>query len=105
MDAADLLITKPGGLTTSEALTKKLPLILSNPIPGQEDRNIEFLTNAGAALNITETFPLYNALFQFFDSPWRKELLDTAVSNLGKPNSVENIYEFIKTLEDIKTKD
>lgn len=105
MDAADVLITKPGGLTTSEALAKKLPLILSNPIPGQEDRNIEFLTNSGAALNITETFPLHNALYQFFDSPWRKELLDTAVSNLGKPNSVEDIYEFINTLKNTQTKE
>ncbi len=99
MDASDLLITKPGGLTTSEALAKKLPLILSNPIPGQEDRNIEFLTNAGAALSITETFPLYSALYQFFDSPWRKELLEASVLNLGKPNSVRDIYEFIQNLK------
>lgn len=44
MSAADMLITKPGGLTCSEALAKGLPLILTNPIPGQEERNVRFLT-------------------------------------------------------------
>ena len=45
MDAADCIITKPGGLTSSEALAKGIPMILSHPIPGQEDRNVEFLVN------------------------------------------------------------
>jgi len=49
MGAADLLITKPGGLTCSEALAKQLPLILTNPIPGQEERNVKFLTQRKAA--------------------------------------------------------
>ena len=42
MDASDFIITKPGGLTVSEAIAKKLPVILVDPIPGQEDRNREF---------------------------------------------------------------
>lgn len=95
MDAADLIITKPGGLTTSEALAKKLPLILSNPIPGQEDRNVEFLVNSGAAINVTETFPLESALFQYFDSGWRAELMMQAVGYISKPNAAEDLYEFI----------
>lgn len=98
MDASDILITKPGGLTTSEALAKQLPLILSNPIPGQEDRNVEFLVNSGAALCITKTFPLHNALYQFFDSSWRKEHMMTAVSRIGKPDSAENLYKVIENL-------
>lgn len=44
MSAADILITKPGGLTCAEALAKQLPLILTSPIPGQEERNVRFLT-------------------------------------------------------------
>ena len=47
MDAADCIITKPGGLTTSESLAKRIPMILINPIPGQEERNMEFLLNNG----------------------------------------------------------
>ena len=47
MDAADVIVTKPGGLTTSEFLAKGLPAIVLDPIPGQEDRNVEFLLNNG----------------------------------------------------------
>lgn len=95
MDAADLIITKPGGLTTSEAMAKRLPLILMNPIPGQEDRNQEFLVNAGVAMAVTKTFPLESALFQFFNCPWRRELMKEAVNHVGKPHSTRVLYEFI----------
>lgn len=50
MSISDLVITKPGGLTTSESLASKLPLIVINPIPGQEEENAEFLENSGAAI-------------------------------------------------------
>jgi processive 1,2-diacylglycerol beta-glucosyltransferase len=49
MDASDLLITKPGGLTSSEALAKALPMIITNPIPGQEERNARYLLKQGVA--------------------------------------------------------
>jgi processive 1,2-diacylglycerol beta-glucosyltransferase len=49
MDAADLLVTKPGGLTSSEALAKGLPMIITHPIPGQEERNSDFLLRHGVA--------------------------------------------------------
>src|ERR1019366_766977 len=49
MDASDLLITKPGGLTSSEALAKGLPMIITNPIPGQEERNARYLLKHGVA--------------------------------------------------------
>jgi len=49
MDAADLLISKPGGLTTSEALAKGLPMVMIEPIPGQEERNAQYLLRHGAA--------------------------------------------------------
>ena len=52
MDAADFIITKPGGLTTSESLAKGLPMITMNPLPGQEDRNLNFLVNNGAAIMV-----------------------------------------------------
>ena len=42
MDASDCILTKPGGLTVSECLAKCIPMVLINPIPGQEDRNTEF---------------------------------------------------------------
>lgn len=98
MDAADIIITKPGGLTTSEAMAKGLPLILLNPIPGQEERNMEFLVNAGAAMMISKTFPIETALNNFFECTWRRELITEAVSKMGKPDATENLYKFIDKL-------
>ncbi|WP_462410776.1 MGDG synthase family glycosyltransferase [Neobacillus sp. Marseille-QA0830] len=50
MSLADLMITKPGGVTTSEALAKELPLLLYRPLPGQEEDNAKFLVESGLAL-------------------------------------------------------
>lgn len=50
MSISDLVITKPGGLTTSESLASSLPMIVINPIPGQEEQNAKFLENNGAAI-------------------------------------------------------
>ncbi|GAA3407638.1 glycosyltransferase [Paenibacillus hodogayensis] len=50
MGASDLIVTKPGGLTTSEAIAMRLPMVLYRPLPGQEEDNAEFLTGSGVAL-------------------------------------------------------
>lgn len=50
MSISDLVITKPGGLTTSESLASSLPMIIINPIPGQEEQNAEFLEAEGAGI-------------------------------------------------------
>ena len=98
MDAADCIITKPGGLTTSELLAKRLPAIIMNPIPGQEDRNMEFLVNNGAAVAVTETFGVDEALFELLSHDWRLRLLKLSVSHLGKPNSTSVLCDFIEEL-------
>lgn len=99
MDAADCVVTKPGGLTTSEALAKGLPMIMINPIPGQEDRNVEFLLNNGAALKVSKTFPVDDAVYQLFSNTERLKTLKETVGFLGKPNSTGDFVEFIKTIE------
>ena len=48
MEVSDLIITKAGGLTVSEALTKHLPLLIFKPIPGQEVENAQFVQRVGA---------------------------------------------------------
>ncbi len=50
MSISDLVVTKPGGLTTTESLASGLPMVVINPIPGQEEENAEFLENAGVAI-------------------------------------------------------
>jgi UDP-N-acetylglucosamine:LPS N-acetylglucosamine transferase len=101
--AADAIITKPGGLTTSEALAKRLPMIIINPIPGQEDRNTEFLLNQGAAMAVTETFPLDEAIWQLLSSPRRIALMREAIEQIRRPNATRDICAFIRDLGDRNT--
>lgn len=103
MDAADCIVTKPGGLTTSELLAKGLPAVIVDPIPGQEDRNMEFLVNNGAAVMVTETFQIDEALYELLKYPWRLELLAESVKHLGKPDSTERLADFIEEKVSKKT--
>ena len=95
MDASDCIITKPGGLTTSEALAKNLPIIIINPIPGQEERNAEFLLNNGVAMQVTKTCPLDEVIFQFFFFPEKIENMKKNINLLRRPNSTHDICEFV----------
>ena len=95
MDASDCIITKPGGLTTSEFLAKELPAVIMNPIKGQEDRNAEFLVNNGAAIMVTKTFSLSEALYQIFNSPWRLDMLKDSAGHLSKPDSTKDLCDFV----------
>lgn len=65
MDQADVLVTKPGGLTVTEAIFKNIPMIIPFFIPGQEEENTEVLTQAGAAIRVhdyTELIDIINKL-------------------------------------------
>lgn len=98
MDACDCIITKPGGLTTSEALAKQIPMLINNPIPGQEDRNVEFLLNAGAAIKISSTTPIDEAVYQLFLDDERTKNMKASMKLLAKPNATADLVEFVKNL-------
>lgn len=103
MDAADVIVTKPGGLTTSEFLAKGLPAIVLDPIPGQEDRNVEFLLNNGLAIKVSDTFPIDEAVYQLLLHEWRLELLSTAAKFMGKPGAAADICSFVMEACEQKT--
>ena len=98
MDAADCIITKPGGLSTSEALAKKLPIILLDPIPGQEDRNKEFMLNNGLALYLSPTFPATEAIYQLMHFDYKMNLLKQNMEHIAKPDAVSALGEFMLEL-------
>ncbi|MBE6611825.1 MAG: glycosyltransferase [Ruminococcaceae bacterium] len=98
MDASDCIISKPGGLTTSEAMAKRLPMVIVDPIPGQEDRNTEFLTNNGAAMAVTHTTPLDEVIYQLLCDPRRLDVMRDAIEIIRKPNSTRDICEFTKQI-------
>ena len=94
MSASDCVVTKPGGLTTSESLAKKIPLIIVNPIPGQEDRNVEFLLNNGAAIATSEFLKLDEAIWICLSDEKRLESLRDAISQIRHPDALDRICEF-----------
>ncbi|MDD4564005.1 MAG: glycosyltransferase [Eubacteriales bacterium] len=95
MDAADCIITKPGGITTSEAISKGLPMIMVNPIPGHEMRNVEFMLNNGLAVYATKSFPLDEAVFTLLHHPKRINILRSSIDIYKKQHSAQNLCRFL----------
>ncbi len=69
MDQSDVIVTKPGGLTVSEALNKNIPMIIPFFIPGQEEENAEILVKAGVALKVNNSSELNEVLNRLIESP------------------------------------
>ena len=86
MAVADLIITKPGGLTTSEALALGKPLFILNPIPGQEAANSDFLLERGAAVKVNRVEDLPFRIEKLLGSKKLAEMAKAAKS-LGRPQS------------------
>ncbi len=92
MAVADLIITKAGGLTTSEALAMGKPLFILHPIPGQEAANSDFLLERGAAAKANRVEDLPYRIEQLLGT---KKLADMAkaAKALGRPNAARDICE------------
>jgi len=69
MGAADILISKAGGITVSEAMASTLPLLIYSPIPGQEEANVRYLVGEGAAIAADDIKQLMRALEQIIRHP------------------------------------
>lgn len=93
--SVDVLITKPGGLTTTEALLKDVPMIIPYYIPGQEEENLDFLSNCGAALRTTKKYTLSVLLKVLIDDPSRLEMLKKNIKSIRKFNSALNISNLV----------
>lgn len=96
MAAADVLVSKPGGLTAAEALAKGLPLVVYRPIPGQEEANTAFLTAHGAAVRVESALGLADLAYSLLDG--RSEglaKLGAAALSLGRPGAAEDVGRLI----------
>ena len=98
MSAADLVLGKPGGLTTSEALAKGLAFIIVNPIPGQEERNSDHLLEAGVAIRSNNLPTLSYKLDRLLGNPQLLKRMQAQSQQLGRPNAARAIVERITTL-------
>lgn len=95
MSIADLIVTKPGGLTTSESLASHLPMVIINPIPGQEEENAKFLEEKGIAIWIKKTDDTSNIIKSLFLNPDKLSEMRKNTYLLAHPHSTEAICEIL----------
>jgi processive 1,2-diacylglycerol beta-glucosyltransferase len=93
MAAADLLVGKAGGLTTSEALACALPMVLIDPIPGQEERNADHLLEAGVAIRCNNLPVAAWKVAALLDDPARLKGMQEAARKMARPNAAAEIAE------------
>lgn len=98
MAAADIIITKPGGLTISEALACNLPMALFDAIPGQEEENAEFLVSHNMAVKLDSKSENIDAIENLLNDPEKLRNMRFNCENFDKSNSLGNIYTLIKNL-------
>jgi processive 1,2-diacylglycerol beta-glucosyltransferase len=103
MTAADLYVGKPGGLTTSEALSKGLPMVVINPIPGQEERNSDHLLEQGAAIRCNNLPALAYKIDTLIDTPGKLAQMHQNARTMGRPEAAFAVVERLVSLCRLKT--
>lgn len=99
MDISDIVITKPGGITTAEALAKNLPILIIKPIPGQEANNTAYLTKEGAALKVDALENTNVIVEDLLTDAQKLNSLRAAALRISKPNAS---FDIANLLLDIK---
>ncbi|MDR6224950.1 MGDG synthase family glycosyltransferase [Desmospora profundinema] len=87
MKVSDLIVSKAGGLTSSEALATGLPMMICQPIPGQEERNSRFLTHHRVALRQDRPGEIPRHIHPLMKAPERWDQMRQRAKGLGKPGS------------------
>lgn len=95
MGACDLVVTKPGGLTTSECLALGRPMVVHAPIPGQEERNCDYLLEQGAALKAVDAIALDWRVRELLAQPQRLARLAERARALGRPHAARDVLRVV----------
>ena len=95
MAAADLVVTKPGGLSVSECLARGKPMLLVSPIPGQEERNADYLLEAGAAVKSIDAATLEFKLARLLADPARLSSMSDAARRIARPDAARAVLALI----------
>jgi processive 1,2-diacylglycerol beta-glucosyltransferase len=93
MAVADLVVSKPGGLTTSETLARGAAMVIVNPIPGQESRNSDYLLENGAAIKVNNLATLAHKVDGLLEDPARLAQLKANVARLARPRAAYDVVE------------
>ena len=99
MTAADLVVTKPGGLSVSECLAKRRPMLLVSPIPGQEERNADYLLESGAALKAVDGATLGFKLARLLADRPRLAAMGEAAERIGRPQAAADVVALVSSSE------
>ena len=95
MSISDLVVTKPGGMTTTESLASGLPMVIINPIPGQEEENAEFLESKGVGIWIRKDDDVAKVFHELFSNPDKLDKMKINTSLVGHPNSTKDICDIL----------
>ncbi len=95
MACADLVVTKPGGLTTSECLAMGLPMIVNSPIPGQEERNADYLLEQGVALKAFDDVTLEYRICYLLAHPEKLVDMRAKATVLGRADAARQVLELV----------
>ncbi|MEJ2008718.1 MAG: glycosyltransferase [Acidobacteriota bacterium] len=98
MGAADLLITKPGGVITSEALAAGLPMILTSPLPGREEDHRQFLDRRGVGLSAGRPEEIPLMVSNLLDNPQRLESLSEREREMARPDAAYAVAQVGRAL-------
>lgn len=102
MEYSDLIISKPGGLTVSEAIVKNLPLIIPFVIPGQEMENTEFLTSNGYAYYVSDIREINSTINKLIEEPNHLLEMRKKLSLLSSSYSIKSMVNLVNILIDKK---
>lgn len=91
MACADIVVTKPGGLTTAESLAMGLPMVVISPIPGQEECNANFLLEQGAALQAFDLVTLEYRIRHLLDHTAKLDQMRARARSLGRPDAAGRV--------------
>ena len=95
MHISDLVVTKPGGMTTTESLACGLPMLIINPIPGQEEENAEFLEKKKVGIWIKKSDDISKILHNLFSDINTLNEMKFNALKIGNPNSTKNICDIL----------
>lgn len=93
--AGDLTVTKPGGLSVSEALALGSPLLLTSPIPGQEEGNARVLCDAGAAVQAADAAAITEAVERIFLAPDTRARMIDCARRMGRPRAAADVVNSV----------
>ena len=95
MSISDLVVTKPGGLTTTESLASGLPIVAINPIPGQEEENAKFLEKSGVAIWLKKQDDFDAVIADLLSDEQKLHQMRVNTKLLAKKNSTRDICNII----------